>query len=330
MTEPIRIYVGTDRSQMAGFDVLKYSIERHTDAKVEMSTMMDVHLPDPVDPRNRKRTGFSFNRFAIPQLAGYKGRAIYTDADMQVFTDIRELWELDFHGAKVVCQEELPDDMAHDKKKHAPKARKKQCSVMLLDCGALDWDPVEIVRGLDGKYTYQELMSEMCILDESEVSYTLPIEWNSLEHYDENTCLIHYTDMPTQPWVSAENPLGWVWINEVRRMLKDKVIGMDYLHNEVALGYARPSLVTEIKKVKDSRDVDEDLRRQLINEDRKKGFVKHAAVMEAKRQYKKEIKHFLQTHPDAQGDSAAKLELDGLVSGLKGAVKKLWTGDAAQ
>ena len=52
-------------------------------------------------------------------------------------------------------------------------------------------------------------MQQLCILKETEVSYALPFKWNSLEHYDDETCLIHFTDMPTQPWVS---PIQQEWL----------------------------------------------------------------------------------------------------------------------
>ncbi len=54
----------------------------------------------PKDEPNRGRTGFSFSRFQIPKLAGYKGRALYLDADMQVFGDIAELWDIPFDDAQ--------------------------------------------------------------------------------------------------------------------------------------------------------------------------------------------------------------------------------------
>lgn len=105
--EVIRVYVGVDRSQLLAVPVLEYSIKRHTTAQVEVIPMLDLPVPKPKDPRNGQRTGFSFSRFCIPKLAGYTGKAIYMDADMMVFKDIRELWNVSFDGAKVVIQQEV-------------------------------------------------------------------------------------------------------------------------------------------------------------------------------------------------------------------------------
>lgn len=231
---------------MLAVKVLEYSIARRTDLKISVRSMHDLDLPDPKDIRQAKRTGFSFTRFAIPELAGHQGRALYLDADMLVLRDLRELYELPFHAAKVLIQEELSNAPLWGKPGE-PKRRIKQCSVMLLDCGALDWDAREVIAGLDGGYTYEELMYDLCILAPGEVGSVIPFEWNSLETFvSGRTGLIHYTDMPTQPWVYAANPNGYLWLNELRAMLADGALDRAEVEEEVRLGYFRPSLLREM------------------------------------------------------------------------------------
>ena len=42
-----------------------------------------------------------------------------------------------------------------------------------------------------------------------------------MEYYQPSeTALLHYTDMATQPWVYAQNEYGYLWLEEVRLMLK--------------------------------------------------------------------------------------------------------------
>lgn len=248
MSEKVRVFVGTDRSQLLAVKVLEHSIKRNTRLDVEVIPMLDLPIRQPQDPRNSQRTGFSFSRFCIPQLAGYRGKAIYLDADMLVFKDIESLWNIPFDGAKVVIQEEIPSDKQTTDKIGAPRERVKQCAVMLLDCDRLDWDINQIIDGFDrGQYDYDELLKNLCILDESEIKYGVPFKWNSLEHYDESTCLIHYTDMYTQPWVSAENKNAYLWVDEVRSMLKDGSLTFQELQREVELKYFRPSLIRDTK-----------------------------------------------------------------------------------
>lgn len=292
--EIIRVFVGADRSQLLAVPVLEYSIKRHTDATVEVIPMLDLPVPAPKDPRNGQRTGFSYSRFCIPKLAGYKGKAIYMDADMMVFSDIRELWNIPFDGAKVIIQQELKLAEQVTAKVGAPKKRIKQCAVMLLDCERLDWDITSIVSGFDeGKYNYEQLMYELCILKEEEIKYGIPFEWNSLEHWDKNTRLLHYTDVYTQPWTSVGNKLGHMWFDEVRRILKEGKLTIDMVQEEINLGYLRPSLIKDIKwRHFIPRFLHGFWDRKNTISDRLAGYIPHKAVYEAKRVRQKAIEAF--------------------------------------
>lgn len=292
--EVIRVYVGTDRSQSLAVPVLEHSIKRHTTAPVEVYPMLDLPVPTPEDPRNWPRTGFSFSRFCIPKLAGYRGKAIYMDADMLVFKDIRELWKLPFGQAKVLIQEEVKHTEITMAKQNAPATRKKQCAVMLLDCGRLDWDIDKIIRDLnESRYNYEKLMFDICILPEEEVGYGVPFEWNSLEYYDENTRLIHYTDMGTQPWVSVHNSNGYLWFDEVRLMLEEGALTWSQLNEEIERGYFRPSLENDLRYGHlCPRFLKGLLNRKNAALDKLKGFIPHKAVYDAKRLRNKEIKKY--------------------------------------
>lgn len=302
----VRIFVGTDRSQMIGYEVLKYSIQRFSSLPVSMQPMLNLDLPEPNDKRQVQRTGFSFSRFAIPRLAGYRGKAIYMDADMQVFCDIRELWEIPFNGTKVVIQEEIPSEHQAVRTGKSGRKRIKQCSVMMLDCEALDWLPEEIIAGLDGAYTYPELMADLCILHEDEISYDIPFRWNSLEHWDETTCLIHYTDMNTQPWVSNANPFGYIWVRELKRMLDERVIDLGDVREEIARGYARPSLETELLMDGEPVSDDPERRKMLDKVDHKAGFEMHKEVHEAQRRRKQAEKEYLERIANKQAQMRQK------------------------
>ena len=247
MNSPVRVFVGADRSQALAVKVLEHSIKRHTSLDVTVTPMIDLPIQQPKDVRNIQRTGFSFSRFCIPRLAGYQGKAIYMDADMLVFKDIASLWTIPFDGAKVIIQLEVKHQELTTRKTGAPKERRKQCAVMLLDCDRLDWEIDRIVDGLDrNEYDYAGLMYELCLLDHNEIKYGVPFEWNSLEYYDENTCLIHYTDVYTQPWTSCWNRNAEHWFSEVRLMLDNGSLTMDELEQEVRRGYFRPSLLWDI------------------------------------------------------------------------------------
>ncbi|MCC6669519.1 MAG: glycosyl transferase [Planctomycetes bacterium] len=241
--EPMRVFVGTDESQMVATKVLEYSIRRHASAPVEVVPMRDLPIPVPADPANRPRTGFSLFRFVIPELAGYRGRALYLDADMHVFTDIAELWRIPFGEDLVLCtcQPEPPPAWRH----HAFFRPGRQFSVMLLDCDRLDWDIAKIVANLDaGAFTYPQLLFEMCVVPDGRVGDRIPREWNCLEHYDlGRTKLLHYTVVPTQPWKNDQNPLRYVWEREFEDAVAAGAVPEELVQEGVAKGHLKRSLL---------------------------------------------------------------------------------------
>jgi len=234
----IRIFVASTVPEWLPARVLEFSIRETSALPVQLRRIasFDRFIPMPRDQRNRPRTPFSFQRFLVPELCGYQGRAIYLDADMQLFDDIRELWITPMLNHDLLTVNEVT------------KARKGQFSVMLLDCERLRWRVESIVQGLDdGKYSYEQLMHEMCIV--GSVGVTLDAGWNSLEKFDlGRTRLLHYTNMHTQPWVSLNNPLRYLWVDCLRRSIGSGFITEEELAREIAAGHVRPSLMVELKR----------------------------------------------------------------------------------
>lgn len=246
LVEPIRVFVGCDDSQMVAARVLEHTIRKHASRPVEFTAMIDMDVPVPKDKANRARTGFSFYRFLIPKLCGYKGRAVYLDSDMQVFTDMAELWEIPFGEQKILCtyQDEPPQAWKDSTWFHPGR----QMSVMLLDCERLPWDIEEIVRGLDeGAFTYEDLMFEMCLVEPDEIGDTIPPEWNSLEHYEPGkTKLLHYTVVPTQPWKNDDNQLRDVWLQDFHEAVSAGAVPVELVRASIAGGHIKPSLLNDV------------------------------------------------------------------------------------
>lgn len=234
---PIRVFCGGDRSQQLPFKVLAHSIARHTRRVVEIRTIDNALAPIPDDPRHKPYTEFSFARFAIPALCGYRGRAIYMDSDMLVFADIGELWDTDMAGAAIAIERGSRDQV--DRGKHA--------AVMLLDCEKLDWKVEDIVAGLGRKYAYKALMQIDPLLQPGQMRELVVAGWNDLDHYTAGrTRNLHFTKIRTQPWVHAGHPDNRLWVDEVRLMLQEGALSAAELEEEVARGYLRPSLLAEL------------------------------------------------------------------------------------
>ena len=253
--DPIRVFVGCDDSQLVAAAVLEYSIRRHASRPVEFTVMKDLPVPEPRDPANRARTGFSFYRFLIPKLCDFQGRALYLDSDMQVFADMSELWEIPFGDDTVLCtyQPEPPAQWKED-----PNFKPgRHLAVMMLDCSRLRWDIDEIIAGLDeGRYDYKQLMSDLCIVPDEQISERIPVEWNSLEHFEPGkTKLLHYTVVPTQPWKNDENPLGHLWVEEFREAVAAGAVDPDLVRRSVAAGDVKESLLEALPQAESTDGV---------------------------------------------------------------------------
>jgi hypothetical protein len=235
---PIRVYVGSQEEQMLCVKVLEYSIKKHTKADVEVIPMhkSGINYGIPKDPKNRQRTPFSFQRFLIPQLNNYKGRAIYVDSDMQVFQDIRQLYNLPMGSCDLLTVEN-----------RNPNNRKLQFSVMLLDCEKLKWNINDIIYKLDNEdLTYDSLMKEMKVANNMAVR--IPYYWNCLEWYKKSeSALVHYTDMDKQPWVKTNNKLCDIWLKDLIMAIKDGFISINYIKEHIEKGWVRPSLLWQIE-----------------------------------------------------------------------------------
>ncbi len=267
--DTVRIFVGAHEGERLPFEVLRHSICRHTPLDVEMRTVDNSLVPAPSDPRFIPYTNFSYGRFAIPKLAGYRGRAIYLDSDMIVFRDIGELWNTPFEGAAILIERVTGSsrDVA------------RRGAVQLLDCAKLDWDPERIVARLGIDYDYDELMSLRPLLTEDGLADRLPLGWNSLDERHEHTRLLHYTRIRTQPWVCPSHPLGPLWVEELERMLDTGAMDASLVHAEVERGHIRPSLLAELglQGGSEPRPSVRDLERL----DREAGYVAHRDLLAA-------------------------------------------------
>jgi hypothetical protein len=266
-TPPARIFCGADRSQQLPFQVLAWSIRRHASIPVEIRTIDNGQAPVPADPRHAPYTEFSFARFAIPALCGHAGRAVYMDSDMLVFRDIAELWHTPMAGARIAIEIGSRDQA--DRGKHA--------AVMLMDCGRLPWVVDDIVAGLGERYDYNALMAIDPLLEAGDMRELIARGWNDLDQYHpERTRNLHYTEIRTQPWVHAGHPHGGLWVDALRQMLADGAVAAEQVREEVALGFARPSLLLELG-LEPGAGVDA---AALRGHDQALGFVAHRRLLQ--------------------------------------------------
>lgn len=245
----MRIFVGAVHTHRLMFEVLRWSIRRHASRPVEVHSigaLLGSTLPVPNKPENRPVTPFSFQRFAVPMLAQWQGRAIYLDSDQLVLRDIAELNDRTMFGLRLM-----------HRPKRGPDSRTGShvSSVMLLQCDRLrQWSPQQIADDLDaGRYSYHALMKLKPIW----LKGTFPRHWNSLDHLEPGrTGLLHYTRRSTQPWLAREHPHEGVWFEALFSGMDAGEVSPEAIDFAVNEGYVRPSFAWQFKRREpDSRHV---------------------------------------------------------------------------
>ncbi|MBK7995375.1 MAG: glycosyl transferase [Blastocatellia bacterium] len=253
--ETIQVYVGATEKELIPFKILEYSIVKNTKSIVNVFPLYQSNIKIPIakDPKNQPFTAFSFQRFLIPEIQKFSGKAIYLDSDMIVFQDIKKLWEIVFEGAELLSLKQF-------------KATLAQHSVLLIDCEKLKWDIKEIIKQLDQNiFSYRELMQDLIIAKNK--AYTIPEEWNSLENFEkEKTALLHFTKIHTQPWLSTKNPLSYLWFQLLFEAIDKNIVSLDLIKEHIKAGFIRPSLVWQIEnRVEDSQKIPSKIIQKLDN-----------------------------------------------------------------
>jgi hypothetical protein len=146
---------------------------------------------------NNGATEFSFSRFLVPYLCGYRGHAIFVDgADMLALGDVSELWAMRSHRHAVQVVKHAPykvQDVKMWDQANRQYPKKNWSSVMLFNC---EWHHCheltpENVATKPGSWLHQfEWTSENKIGG-------LPATWNTLVGHDKyypNVKLLHFTN----------------------------------------------------------------------------------------------------------------------------------------
>lgn len=192
----IRVFVGCapDGADAESQCVLEHSLRSRCSAPVQITWM--IASRDPASPfagwdMTRWATPFSAFRWAVPELCGFRGRAIYMDSDLIVLGDLAELWELELKpGGQIV----------------AARDPGKFC-VSLWDCALARGHvlPLPQLRRADG----HERMAAYFKAHPGLV-HRFGSRWNYLDSQDADALgdagIVHYTDLATQPHLNYAIP----------------------------------------------------------------------------------------------------------------------------
>ncbi len=201
----ISIFIGYDSRERAATNVLIDSIYQNSTVPVSVTPLVNTQLKaQKLFYRQRDKnqsTDFSFTRFLVPKLMGYKGWAIFMDCDMLCITDINRLWSLRDDTKALLCvkHNHIPDSEAKFLGEKQTKYQKKNwSSLMLFNCAKCKNLTVEYVNSASGL----ELHQFKWLNDDSEIGGIEEFGWNFLvdvQEFPENQSqrdqigLLHWT-----------------------------------------------------------------------------------------------------------------------------------------
>lgn len=237
--ETINIFIGNEPKTNIPCKVLQYSILKHTKNPVEFTIGEGESWIDLSKRKLGVGTGFSLQRWSIPEGFNYEGFCIYLDADQIVLTDIAELWNINVTSGKPNASSIYCTYQSDKWYANAPNT-----SVMLIDneMAKTDWWTIEqIVNALEldcpNRKTYAEIMHAKHILNHPPVKIT--DDWNCLNKPTETTKLLHYTVEHAQPWYNPKHPYAYVWKNYMIEAIKEGFIQKTEVKE--AIGNFRPA-----------------------------------------------------------------------------------------
>jgi len=222
----MKVFVGYDPREDIAYQVCKHSILTKQPA-ADVRPLVQKELRDagwytrPVD--KLASTEFTFTRFLVPELANFKGWAVFMDCDMILTTDIKQLFDQadDRYAVMCVQHDYTPKEgMKMDGQKQTVYPRKNWSSVMLINCAhpsnaVLTQDTVNEIE-LNGAYFHR-----FSWLKDEEIG-ELDHTWNYLVGvYDdlEKPNLIHYTE--GGPWFENYRHCEFhqLWKDELQDMM---------------------------------------------------------------------------------------------------------------
>tara|TARA_B100000459_G_scaffold141273_1_gene100938 strand:- start:149 stop:871 length:723 start_codon:yes stop_codon:yes gene_type:complete len=198
--ETVYIYVGTDGGANSKAEkALEYSIKKYCSVPYVIEWMDTARGAENWQGWNKKDwyTKFSHFRFAIPEVHGFKGRAIYLDVDQIFLKDPKDLFNIEIPEGKVWTSLDT-----------------KRTDVIVYECERFKslphWPSLEEMKKNENGEHIGHFSGRL-----SKYWHPLPHKWccndggiasdqkNKFvcEPYDrEKTCLLHYTQMDWQPW----------------------------------------------------------------------------------------------------------------------------------
>jgi len=247
--EHIKVFIGSGEASRIERKVLIHSLRKNSQRDMDIYVFNGTHnaielndeepfiAPLSLKLKYQNTTEFSLYRFLIPEICNYQGRAIYVDSDTICLRDIAELFETPMNGA----------DFLTKKGSYAHRGSNLWgLSVMLFDCDKCRFDLKTIFDEIgQGLYTYPDFsrMSELFLSYHQYNIGEMNPNWNVFDYWDNNTSLIHYTNLYTQPWKFSNHPYGELWFEYFKEARESGLITEEDIRLSFARAYVRRDLL---------------------------------------------------------------------------------------
>ena len=214
-TPLIPIFIGYDPRERAAMNVLIDSLYQQSSLPLSITPLITPQLEAQGLYRRayepKQSTTFSFTRFLVPYLMGYKGWAIFMDCDMLCRGDIAELWQQRDSSYAALCVQHKytpGESVKFLGETQSTYPRKNWTSLMLLNCSrciSLTVDYVNTATGLD-LHQFNWLRGDHEIGALSSVwNHLVGVQAESNQRDSDSPQLLHWT-------------LGGPWFREQRTM----------------------------------------------------------------------------------------------------------------
>ena len=196
---PFRVFIGYDPNEAVAYHVLEHSLRKHSTIPLAITPLSRNNLA-PAFTRERsdnESTEFSFSRFLVPYLCGYKGWALFMDCDMLARADIAEIaalcnpvsaWYKAVYVVKHDYESRVTEKFLGAKNEMYPK--KNWSSLMLFNNVRCRKLTPEVVNEAPGSFLHRFMWTP-----DDQVG-DLPREWNHLVdeyHPNPNAKNFHFT-----------------------------------------------------------------------------------------------------------------------------------------
>ena len=218
----LKIFIGSSSNQEDApiESIYEYTLRKNSSADLDITWMRQTNdQSSPWSGWNSSQwfTPFSGFRWAIPEICGFQGRALYTDVDMINFKDISELFKSDLRGkpfgSRVVKMQNIafPSFNFQNLIELRNPIKIKRFSgfqpcVMLIDCEkAKDFlDPISALKiNANAHNACMKSYVKNPLFRESSYFTEIDPRWNCLDGenlYINEIFQLHFTNMSTQPW----------------------------------------------------------------------------------------------------------------------------------